>query len=170
MDPKSSRNFPREYDPSLKEYLSHPDHLRQLVDGLPTVLVAISPDGELFPLNQAAKKLAWDLRTEETEIAPGRVCLEPDSTANLFSESKDRSPSSPYEFSVETGAGERLFQFQRIHMGDPLGPAGRAIGTLSDVTEVPRAEAALRQSEEKYEKAFALSGGGIEESITTGSR
>jgi PAS domain-containing protein len=139
MDPKSSRNFPHEYVPSLKEYLSHPDHLRQLVDGLPTVLVAISPDGELFPLNQAAKKLAWDLRTEETEIAPGRVCLEPDSTANLFSESK-------------------------------LGPAGRAIGTLSDVTEVPRAEAALRQSEEKYEKAFALSGGGIEESITTGSR
>jgi len=150
MDPKSSRDFPHETDPSLEEYLSHPDHLRQLVDGLPAALVAISSDGELFPLNQAAREIAWAPQTEETEIGPGRVCLEPHVTADLFSESGECPPSAPFELSVETSAGERLFQFQRVHISDPLGPAGRAIGTLSDVTEVPRADAALRQSEEKY--------------------
>ena len=147
MDPKSSRDLPDKPDQSLEEYLSHPDHLRQLVDGLPAALVAVSSDGELFPLNQAARELAWAPQTEETEIGLGRVLLESHVTADLFSESGEDSPSAPCELRVETSAGDRLFEFRRIRLNDPLGAAGRAIGTLSEITERKRAEVALRRSD-----------------------
>ena len=77
MDPRSPRGSPSDMDGSLEEYLSHPDHLRQIVDALPAALVAVSPEGELSPLNKAARDIAGDLPSEGDEIEPGWIRLEP---------------------------------------------------------------------------------------------
>ena len=127
------------------------------------VFIADTRTGVIIDANAEAEKLLLRPRTEivgmhQTQIhPPDRV----DEALRLFAEMQRSKGASPVEFEVADAAGKRIpveIKASVIRLDDD-----RIVfqGIFRDITERKNAEAALRQSEEKYRALFEGSKDGI---------
>ena len=129
---------------------------RNLVETVPVVLYALSEDGTITSLNPAFEKLTgwsrdeWLGKSFPPIIHPDDLPLAIES----FQKTLSGEIQPPIELRVLSKSGEYLIgeftSTPKIENGKVVGE----LGIVRDITERKRAEEALRESQEKFERLF----------------
>jgi two-component system, sensor histidine kinase and response regulator len=129
------------------------------------------PDGRIENSQQTFinvwESLGYEPREAPTDFASGfALAVHPDDQERLRREIQDFLVSSRREFETEyqvrhKGGSDRWRLARGVALRDPEGKLVRFIGSFVDITDLKRAEQALRESEERFRGTFENAAVGI---------
>jgi PAS domain S-box-containing protein len=126
-------------------------HLRAVVETTPACIKVVAADGTLVSMNSAGLRMVDAQRSEDVQGACVYNLIRPPyrDAFREFNEAVCRGESGTVEFEIEGLQGTR--RFMETHAAPLPGPDGsrQQLAITFDVTDRKRAEAALRESEEK---------------------
>ena len=146
-------------EPPVEDFLSgHPEFLRQLMDASPVFIVAIGADGRVITMNPALlEALEYTLQEVRGKDYLTNFVPEADREAlsELFRRIVESGNATTNENRIVSKSGcEILVEWRGRPVKDPDGKVNFLVGIGIDITERRRMEDALRQSEEKFSRAF----------------
>ena len=128
--------------------------LEAVIETAPTLIVLVDSNGQLKMFNRACEQITGYRRQEVV----GRDMLElfvpaewRAAVRECFAQPESLNPSAPHEYPWLTRSGERrLIEWHCIAIPPPQGGRPDILGVGTDITERKRAEAEIKESEEKY--------------------
>jgi PAS domain S-box-containing protein len=138
----------------------------KLVASLPVPVFFKSRDGRYLGVNRAWEEFfgisgAAFVGKKVAELYPQDPAIA-ERHARMDDELYAKGGGQSYEIAVRTRSGElRNTIYYKSTIAGPRGAPAGLIGTIVDITDRKRAEAALRESEEHYRHTFELAGSGV---------
>jgi PAS domain S-box-containing protein len=138
----------------------------ELVASLPVPVFFKGRDGRYLGVNRAWEQFFGVQRAEFVGKKVADLYPQDPATAERHARMDDelyaKGGGQSYEIPVRTRSGEvRDTIYYKSTYAGPDGAVAGLVGTIVDITDRKRAEAALRSSEERYRRTFELAGSGV---------